>query len=79
MRNWVPFSDKEYDEIWDEVYSDFDFSPSVSTFLAYKVPTPYITFDISNYFGESLDLDVYDDLEEKVLLVIKENTIYNGT
>lgn len=37
----------------------------------------FITYNISHYFGESVDLDVYDDLEDKALQVFKENTASN--
>jgi hypothetical protein len=77
MKNWVPFSDKEYDQIWERIYRDFKFEPSISEFPSFKVPYPFITYDVSDYFGESVDLDAYDDLEEKALLVFKENTSFN--
>jgi hypothetical protein len=77
MKNWMEFTDKEYDRIWDRVYSDYEFSPSVSIFPSFKVPGPFITYDISHYFGESVDLNVYDELEEKALQVFKENTASN--
>lgn len=38
MKNWIEFTDKEYDRIWDKVYSDYEFSPSVSIFPSFKVP-----------------------------------------
>lgn len=41
------------------------------------MPSPFITYDISRYFGEFVDLDAYDELEEKALLVFKENTAWN--
>lgn len=77
MKNWVPFSDKEYDQIWERIYRDFKFEPSISEFPSFKVPYPFITYDVSDYFGESVDLDAYDDLEERALLVFKENTSFN--
>ena len=77
MKNWMKFTDKESDQIWDRVYSDFEFSPSISIFPSFKVPSPFVTYDISHYFGESIYLNVYDDLEEKALLVFKENTAAN--
>jgi hypothetical protein len=77
MKNWVPFSEKEYDQIWERIYRDFKFEPSISEFPSFKVPYPFITYDVSDYFGESVDLDAYDDLEEKALLVFKENTSFN--
>ncbi|MGE8207626.1 DUF2716 domain-containing protein [Heyndrickxia sp. NPDC080065] len=74
MKNWVTFSYKEYNQIWDRIYTDFKFNPSISKFPSFKVPHPFITYDISDYFGES---DAYDDLEEKALLVFKENTLFD--
>ncbi|MGG0658691.1 DUF2716 domain-containing protein [Rummeliibacillus pycnus] len=75
MKNWVPFSDKEYDQIWDRIYREFKFEPSISKFPSFEVPNPFITYDISDYFGESVDLDAYDDLEQKALDVFKESTL----
>ncbi|AXY09311.1 MULTISPECIES: DUF2716 domain-containing protein [Bacillus] len=77
MKNWMEFTDKEDDRIWNKLYSELEFSPSVSTFPSFKVPSPFITYNISHYFGESVDLDVYDDLEDKALQVFKENTASN--
>ncbi|WP_433774290.1 DUF2716 domain-containing protein [Bacillus wiedmannii] len=77
MKNWTEFTDKEYDQILDRVYSEIEFSPSDSIFPSFKLPSPFITYDISHYFGESVDLNVYDEVEEKVLLVFKENTMPN--
>ena len=68
---------KSTHRIWDKVYSDYEFSPSVSIFPSFKVPGPFITYDISHYFGELVDLNVYDELEEKALKVFKENTASN--
>ncbi|EJR54126.1 hypothetical protein IIM_02182 [Bacillus cereus VD107] len=77
MKNWIEFTDKEYDQIWDRIDNDFEVSSSVSTFPSFKVLSPFITYDISRYFGEFVDLDAYDELEEKALLVFKENTAWN--
>ncbi len=77
MKNWVPFADQEYDQIWDRVYIDFKFEPSISNFPSFQVPHPFITHDVSDYFGDSADSDFYDDLEEKVLGAFKESTLAN--
>ena len=65
MKNWIEFTDKSTIEFGIKVYSDYEFSPSVSIFPSFKVPGPFITYDISHYFGELVDLNVYDELEEK--------------
>ncbi|MBY0214567.1 DUF2716 domain-containing protein [Priestia aryabhattai] len=76
MKSWVSFNDKEYKQIWKKVYKNFKFKPSIAKFPSFKVPYPFITYDISDYFGESLPgVDTYDDLEEKALLAFKENTL----
>jgi len=75
MRNWVPLSKNEYGQIWDRIYRDFKFKPSTSIFPSFKVPHPYITFNISDYFGESTDLDAYDELEGRVLDAFIECTM----
>ncbi|PFN20318.1 DUF2716 domain-containing protein [Bacillus cereus] len=77
MKNWIEFTDKEDNRTWERVYSELDFSPSFSTFPSFQLPSPFVTYNISHYFGESVDLDVYDELEEKVLQVFKENTASN--
>ncbi|MGR6899512.1 DUF2716 domain-containing protein [Rummeliibacillus sp. BSL5] len=75
MKNWVPLLEKEMGQIWDRIYNDFEFEPSTSIFPSFNVPHPYITYNVSGYFGDSSDLSAYDDLEEKVLDVFKECTI----
>ncbi|AMX00325.1 DUF2716 domain-containing protein [Rummeliibacillus stabekisii] len=75
MRNWVPLSKKEYGQNWNRIYRDFKFKPSTSIFPSFNVPHPYITYNVSGYFGDSSDLSAYDDLEEKVLDVFKECTM----
>ena len=64
MENWIPFSHQEYDQIWDRIYRDFKFKPSTSIFPSFQVPHPFITYDISDYLRDSIDLDAYDTLED---------------
>lgn len=72
MENWLELSETEYEQVWDHIYDQLKFKPSMSKFPSFKVPTPFITYDISLYFGESEDMDAYEDLEEKALLVFQE-------
>ena len=72
MKNWVSFIDNEYKQIWKKVYKDFKFKPSISKFPSFKMPYPFITYNISNYFSKSVpDVDTYDDLEKKRYLRLK--------
>ena len=75
MKNWIPFSDQEYDQIWERIDRDFKFKPSISNFPSFHAPHPFITYDISDYFGDSADFNIYDDLEEKALDSFKEITL----
>jgi hypothetical protein len=71
MKNWIPLSEKEYDQIWNKIDREFTFQPSLSIFPSFQVPQPFITYDVSEDFGQL----AYDDLEEQALLVWKENTL----
>ena len=81
MKNWIELSALEYKEVWDKIYDEFDFEPSISNFPSLEVPNPFITFDVSPYFNWSGDSDTYDeiynDLEDKSLLVFQELTQKN--
>ncbi|MBJ8110528.1 DUF2716 domain-containing protein [Bacillus cereus group sp. N6] len=72
MGNWMEYTDEEYDQIWDRIDSKLKFSPSDSIFPSFKVPSPFVTYDISHYFGESIN-----DLESKALQAFKKNTASN--
>jgi Protein of unknown function (DUF2716) len=74
MENWLKLSNLEYEQVWDKVYDKLKFKPSISKFPSFKVPTPFITYDVSLCFGQSEDQDAYDNLEEKAIVVFKENT-----
>ncbi|MEI4800845.1 DUF2716 domain-containing protein [Bacillus sp. FJAT-51639] len=81
MKNWIELSNKEYEIIWDRIYKEFKFKPSVSQFPSFNVPSPFITYDISKYLNWSGNLneydDIYNDLEEKALLAFQEVTQKN--
>ncbi|EOO28154.1 hypothetical protein ICM_02341 [Bacillus cereus BAG1X2-3] len=72
MENWIEFTDKEDERILERVYSELEFSPGVSTFPSFMVPSPFVTYDISHYFGESIN-----DLESKALQAFQEITASN--
>lgn len=74
MENWIPFSHQAYEQIWDRIYRDFNFKPSTSIFPSFQVMHPFITYDISDYLRDSIDLDAYDDLEKQSLDAFKEIT-----
>ncbi|GGE71577.1 DUF2716 domain-containing protein [Priestia taiwanensis] len=73
MENWIPLTEKEYDHIWDKVYKELKFEPSISVFPSFQLSSPFITYDISHCFEEA----EYDDLEEKVWCVFQELTLSN--
>ncbi|MDE5414265.1 DUF2716 domain-containing protein [Alkalihalobacterium chitinilyticum] len=75
MENWLVLTKSERDKVWNKVYDDLKFKPSITYFPSFQVPSPYITFDISHYFRQSEDMNAYDDLEEKALLVFQQNTL----
>ncbi|MER2120095.1 MAG: DUF2716 domain-containing protein [Solibacillus sp.] len=74
MKNWIELSEAEYEKVWNKMFDVLKFKPSTSDFPSFEVPTPFITYDISVYLGDSHGLGAYEDLEEKALLVFKENT-----
>lgn len=73
MENWLELSEVEDKKVWTKIYGELKFKPSISDFPSFEVPTPFITYDISIYIGESEDLHAYYDLEEKALLVFQKN------
>ncbi|MCO0600445.1 DUF2716 domain-containing protein [Peribacillus butanolivorans] len=81
MGNWIELSTLEYKEVWDRIYDAFKFEPGMSDFPSFEVPNPFITYDVSKYLNVSVDLDTYDeiynDLEEKSLIVFQELTQKN--
>ncbi|ETT85368.1 DUF2716 domain-containing protein [Viridibacillus sp. FSL R5-0477] len=74
MKNWLELTNAEDEKVWNKIYDELKFEPSTTNLPSFKVPTPFITYDISLYFGKYKGLDAYDDLEEKALLVFQECT-----
>ncbi|MGB2993026.1 MAG: DUF2716 domain-containing protein [Paenisporosarcina sp.] len=81
MENWIELSALECKGVWDKIYDEFDFKPSISKFPSFEVRTSFITYDVSPYLNWSGDSDTYDeiysDLEDKSLLVFQELTQKN--
>jgi hypothetical protein len=81
MENWIELSTLEDKKVWDRIYEEFNFKPSISDFPSFEVPSPYVTYDVSTYLNGSIDLHTndkfYNDLEEKSLLVFQELTQMN--
>ena len=75
MKNWIPFSNQEYNQIWDRIDREFNFVPSISKFSSFYIPHPFITYNISDYFEDVVDVNIYDDLEKKALDSFKEITL----
>uniref|UniRef100_UPI0011A4ADE5 DUF2716 domain-containing protein n=1 Tax=Bacillus sp. WP8 TaxID=756828 RepID=UPI0011A4ADE5 len=69
MENWIPLSHQERKLAWETLYRDFKFHPSISRFPSFRVPSPFITYDISAYFEDPSLLHADEGLEKKALLV----------
>ncbi|MFW5428250.1 DUF2716 domain-containing protein [Bacillus pumilus] len=76
MENWIPLTHQELKLVWETLYRDFKFNPSISRFPSFHVPSPYITYDISVYFEDPSLLHAEEDLEEKALLAFQEHECY---
>lgn len=73
MKNWISLTEKEKTAVWKKIYRDFKFEPSISRFPSFRVPSPFITYDISDFFEHDSFLHADEDLEEKALLAFQEN------
>ena len=71
MSSWSVIPEHECDPIWDRFYSDFVFSPSVSSFPGIREPVPSVTFSISSAFASPGDPEhITDDLDDVALRVL---------
>lgn len=64
MKNWIPLSHQERKLAWETLYRDFKFHPSISRFPSFRVPSPFVTYDISAYFEDPSLLHADEDLED---------------
>lgn len=71
MENWFKLSSKEDNKAWEKLYKEFRYNPSMTSFPAFKIPCPYIKYNISSYLNWTEDMEtfdeIYDDLELKSL------------
>ncbi|GLX68023.1 DUF2716 domain-containing protein [Paenibacillus glycanilyticus] len=67
MNGWTELDNDEQEEIWSRFYKTFDFKPSTTTFPAFRIPTPFIKFDISNCNAD----DLIRDFEVKLVKVFQ--------
>ncbi|MGE7839031.1 DUF2716 domain-containing protein [Viridibacillus arvi] len=49
MKNWLELSNAEDEKVWNKIYDELKFEPSIANFPSFKVPTPFITYDISHH------------------------------
>jgi hypothetical protein len=67
MKNWIELDNAEYRKIWDKIYNEFNFEPSMTNFPSFSPPVPFITYDISSIWGASNHDELYFNLEAKFL------------
>jgi hypothetical protein len=70
---WITLTSNEYDKVWDVFGDKFKFNPSVhiGNFLGILEPSPSVTYQISEDFG---DEDKVIDLDGKVLSALRSET-----
>lgn len=62
---WMLLQDDEYRKIWDKVYTEFNFRPSINPiFPPFFFKVPVDIYDISNLPSE----DEYDELMDKIIV-----------
>ncbi|MFP3392897.1 DUF2716 domain-containing protein [Brevibacillus sp. SIMBA_040] len=71
MDNWISLSDEQYRMVWDKFYRDFKFKPSIHSndWPSYRLPIPFVTFDITEYTDDNID-----DLEENCIKCLRAVT-----
>lgn len=62
MQNWRPIEQDEYDAIWNNVYTAWNFNPNKKDCKSIALPHPSSCFDISEYYGDGFSEDLFDDL-----------------
>ncbi|MED3963103.1 DUF2716 domain-containing protein (plasmid) [Niallia taxi] len=75
MKNWMELSSMEHRKVWERLYKEFRFNPSVTSFPSFNVPPPFKKYNISSYLNWTGDMrifiDIYSDLELKSLHAFK--------
>ncbi|MER2078549.1 DUF2716 domain-containing protein [Psychrobacillus psychrotolerans] len=47
MKNWLKLSNADYEKVWNKIYDELKFEPSTTDFPSFKVPSPFIIYDVS--------------------------------
>ncbi|MGO1059230.1 DUF2716 domain-containing protein [Planococcus sp. FY231025] len=71
MENWQELSAEENHFVWERVYNEFYFEPSIHVFPGFQVPKPFITYNIFSLADFEKNLESFADLEAKVRWVFQ--------
>lgn len=74
MENWQELSAEENHFVWERVYNELYFEPSIHVFPGFQVPKPFITYNISSLADSEENLEPFADLEAKARCVFQELT-----
>lgn len=75
MNKWQLINKEEYNLIWDKIYNELDFIPSINkTVNSFNINHDHIVFDISHIWGNDDFQPLYNDLEDKMLQIFKSIT-----
>lgn len=66
MKYWEELNTIEYKSAWDFVYGKLSFKSKEKSKLI-ALPTPCVCFDISNFYDDGFQEELYDDLHEFVI------------
>lgn len=79
MKNWIKINEKEENEIWDKIYNDLKFKPSVhpNDWPSLQISAPYMKYDVSDIYKDNKYEELYKDLEEKMENIFVECTKEN--
>ncbi|WP_028596238.1 DUF2716 domain-containing protein [Paenibacillus assamensis] len=68
MKNWIEINSTLNNQIWQSIYNNFNFKPSIhkEDWPSFTLPGPFIVYDIAHLFGEDFEY-LYLDLENCIL------------
>lgn len=67
---WIALDEAEYKLVWNNFKEKVKFKPSTTNFPSFQVPSPYITFDISDEW--------WSDEDEELILKALQNSTTEG-
>lgn len=65
MANWAILEAGDLRNCWDFIYENLQFKPHAGENEQIQLPTPNLSFDISNYYNDGYREDLYLDLHKK--------------